>query len=125
MEKLRFRTYILMAAVLPWGVLLGGVVYSHMVFFPVFLSNLPESSIVVNGPFGLDESRFWMTLHPILLLTLIISLIANWRERRRRFLIASTFSVYVVVLIVSALFFVPELIAFHHGPTSSLSVAEW
>ena len=72
MNKLGFGTYALMVTVILWGVLLGGVAYSHMVFFPVFLSDLPASSTVVKGVYGLDESRFWMTLHPLLITSLIV-----------------------------------------------------
>jgi len=122
MRKLRLRTYTLMISVLLWGVLLGGVVYSHMVFFPVYLSNLPDSAAVVNGPYGLNEARFWLTIHPLLVLSLVVALIANWRERTKRFLIGSTLIVYLVVLVVSALFFVPELIAFHDSP---ITAGDW
>ena len=118
MKKLRFKTYILMISVLLWGILLGGVVYSHMVFFPVYLSNLPDSAAVVNGPFGLNEARFWMTIHPLLVLSVAAALVANWRERGQRFLVGATLTVYIVVLIVSALYFVPELIAFHDSPVT-------
>ena len=108
-----------MISVLLWGILLGGVVYSHVVFFPVYLSNLPDSAAVVNGPYGLNEARFWLTIHPLLVLSLVVALIANWRERTKRFLIGSTLLVYLVVLVVSSLFFVPELIAFHHSPVTA------
>ena len=111
-----------MISVVLWGVLLGGVVYSHMVFFPVYLSNLPDSAAVVNGPYGLNEARFWMTIHPLLVLSLVVALIANWRERTNRFMIGSTLAVYIVVLVVSALYFVPELIAFHD---SALTAGDW
>jgi hypothetical protein len=90
-----------------------------MVFFPVYLSDLPASAAVVNGPYGLSEARFWMTIHPLLVLSLVVSLIANWRERTKRFLIGATLTVYIVVLVVSALYFVPELIAFHDSPVTA------
>ena len=81
-----------------------------------------RSAAVVNGPYGLNEARFWLTIHPLLVLSLVIALIANWRERTKRFLIGSTLIVYLVVLVVSALFFVPELIAFHDSP---ITAGDW
>ena len=111
-----------MISVLLWGVLLGGVVYSHMVFFPVYLSDLPASAAVVNGPHGLNEARFWMTIHPLLVLSLVVAMFANWRERTKRYLVGSSLTIYIVVLVVSALYFVPELIAFHDSP---ITAGDW
>ena len=125
MSKFGFGTYALMVTVVFWGVLLGGVVYSHIVFFPVFLSHLPESSAVVNGPYGLVESRFWLTVHPALLLSLIISIAVNWRIPTRRNRVATTFAVYVLVLIASSLYFIPELIQFAASSTSNIPASEW
>ena len=125
MNKLGFGTYALMLTILLWGVLLGGVVYSHMVFFPVFLSDLPASSAVVKGVYGLDESRFWMTLHPLLIISLIVSLIANWRDEARRRLIAMTFSVYVTAIIVTFWYFVPQLMAFASSAQEVFPESYW
>ena len=44
---MKFSKIILIIAIILWGVLLGGVVYSHIVYFPVFLSNLPDSAVLV------------------------------------------------------------------------------
>jgi hypothetical protein len=120
-----FRTYALMISVILWGVLLGGVAYSHIVFFPVYLSDLPASAVIVNGPYALNEARFWMLLHPLLILSLLISLIANWRIRSRRPLIASTAGIYLIIIVITSLYFLPELIRFHDSPTSGIPAAEW
>jgi uncharacterized membrane protein len=125
MSILRLGTYALFLAVIFWGTLLGGITYSHLVYFPVFLSALPDSAVVVNGPYGLHESRFWLTIHPLLILTLIVTLILNWKSRPRRKLILLSFAIYIVVLVVSSVYFVPELVAFARSPESSLSPAEW
>ena len=125
MTRQAFGTYSLMVTVVLWGVLLGGVVYSHIVFFPVYLSDLPASSAVVNGPYALNEARFWLTIHPLLLLSLIVSIVANWRNRERRRLITATFAVYFVILVITSLYFVPELLSFAGSTDSSAPVSEW
>ncbi len=84
MVTLRLGTYSLFLAVILWGTLLGGIAYSHLVYFPVYLSALPDSAVVVNGPHGLHEARFWMTIHPLLVLALILALVLNWKSRSRR-----------------------------------------
>ena len=125
MRASRLGNTSLMLSVVLWGTLLGGIVYSHLVFFPVYMSALPDSSVVVNGPYGLHEGIFWMTIHPLLILSLVFALVANWRLRERRRLILVSLAVYVVVLAVSSLYFIPELIAFERSPQSGLPAAEW
>jgi hypothetical protein len=125
MATLRLSTISLMLAIVLWGTLLGGIAYSHLVYFPVYLSALPNSAIVVNGPYGLHEAIFWMIIHPLLILSLIVTLALNWRLRARRKLILISFVVYVLVIIISQIYFVPELIAFERSPESSLTPVQW
>jgi uncharacterized membrane protein len=114
-----------MLSVVLWGTLLGGVAYSHIVFFPVYLSALPDSAAVVSGPYGLHEARFWMTIHPLLIVSLAVTLALNWRLRARRWLIVLSLALYLAVLVVTSVYFVPELIAFEGSPRSGLPAAEW
>ncbi|HEX8279397.1 MAG TPA: hypothetical protein VF540_11910 [Segetibacter sp.] len=125
MNRLSLGTYSLFLTIVLWGILLGGIVYSHIVFFPVYLSALPDSAIVVNGTYGLDEVPFWMLIHPLLIFSLIIASILNWKYKERRKLILTSFTIYIVVLVVSSLFFIPELMAFKQSPELNLSRAEW
>jgi hypothetical protein len=125
MATLRLSTISLMLSIVLWGTLLGGIAYSHLVYFPVYLSALPDSAVIVNGPYGLHEAIFWMTVHPLLILSLIVTLVLNWRLRARRKLILITFGLYVLVLVITQIYFLPELIAFEHSRESSVSAAEW
>ena len=125
MDTLRVATYSLFLAVILWGTLLGGIAYSHLVYFPVYLSALPDSAVVVNGPYGLHEAVFWMTIHPLLILSLILALVLNWKSNQRRKRILISFAVYIAVLVVSSLYFIPELGAFARSPQSGLTPAEW
>jgi hypothetical protein len=125
MTTLRLRTYSLFLAIILWGTLLGGIAYSHLVYFPAYLSALPASSVVVNGTYGLNEGIFWLMIHPLLILSLIVALALNWKFKPRRKLILVSFAIYIVVLVVSQIYFIPELVAFKHSPDSSLSPAEW
>jgi hypothetical protein len=125
MATLRLNTISLMLSIILWGTLLGGIAYSHLVYFPAYLSNLPDSAVVVNGPYGLHEAIFWMLIHLLLIFSLIVTLALNWRLKSRRKLILISFAVYVLVLIISQLYFIPELIAFEHSPESSLTPAQW
>ena len=125
MTTAKLGTAALFVAIILWGTLLGGVVYAHLVYFPVYLSALPDSAVLVNGPYGLNEGIFWITIHPLVILSLVAALALNWRSRSRRRLISITAVVYLVVLVISQLYFIPELGAFRHSPESTLSAAEW
>jgi len=114
-----------MLSVVLWGVLLGGVVYSHVVYFPVYLSHLPESAVITNGPYALHEENFWLIIHPVLVLSLIVSLAANCRDAARRKLIASTLAVYIVVIAISGVYFIPQLMEFRSSPQSNIPATEW
>ena len=126
MVRLSLRTISLMISILLMGVLIGGIVYAHIVFFPPYLSGLPNSAVLlVNGPYALHDEYFWTFIHPPAVLSLVVALILNWRIPARRKLIAIPLIVYVLAIIATALYFVPELRAFHASPDSSLPAAEW
>lgn len=123
--RTRLGTYSLMLAVIFWGTLLGGIAYSHLVYFPVYLSALPASAILVNGRYGLHESIFWMTVHPLLILSLIVALVVNWKYKLRRKFILISSVVYLLMLVVTQIYFLPELAAFAQSAQSNVSEAEW
>lgn len=125
MTTLRLSTLSLMLSIILWGTLLGGVTYSHLVYFPVYLSALPDSAVIVNGPYGLNEGRFWMLIHPLLILSLIVTIALNWNQKARRKLIGITIALYALAIAATALYFVPELMAFANSPKLTVSPAEW
>lgn len=125
MATLKPSTVSLMLSVILWGTLLGGVAYSHLVYFPVYLSALPDSAVVVNGPYGLNEGIFWGLIHPLLILSLIATIALNWNQKERRKFIGITMALYVLAIAATASYFVPELIAFANSPNLTVSPAEW
>ena len=107
------------------GILIGGIVYAHLVFFPPYLSALPNSAALVNGPYALHDEYFWMLIHPLAILSLIVALILNWKIPARRKLIVIPLIVYVLAIVVTSLYFVPELRNFKNSPNMTVSPAEW
>lgn len=124
MATRKLGTAVLMLAVVLWGTLLGGIVYSHLVFFPVYLSDLPNSAVLVNGPYALNETPFWLIIHPLLVISLIVALVFNWNGPRRKLIVISLI-VYAVIIIITQIYFVPELILFKHSPESTVPAADW
>jgi hypothetical protein len=125
MDTRKLGTPLLMLAIVLWGTLLGGIVYSHLIFFPVYLSDLPNSAVLVNGPYALNETTFWVIIHPLLIISLAAALVFNWTSRSRQKLIAISFVIYVTVLLISLFYFVPELVLFKHSPESTIPASDW
>ena len=125
MKRSNIGTYALFPPILIWGILLGGIVYSHVAFFPAYLSDLPNSAVVVTGKYGINEAPFWMTIHPLLILSLIVAFALNWKFKTRRKPIALSLGIYIVALIATAVYFVPELMAFAKSAESTLPASEW
>jgi len=114
-----------MVSVVLYGTLLGGIVYAHLVFFPPYLSGLPNSAVLVNGAYPLHDEKFWTLIHPLAVLSLIIALAFNWKIVACRRLIMIPLAIYVLALVVTAWYFVPELRAFRNSPNLGGSPAEW
>jgi hypothetical protein len=108
-----------------WATLIGAVTYSHVVFFSTYLHHLPESTSLLSGPYGLHEERFWMAIHPVLILSILITLILNWKLSSRRKYILINLSLYIITLAVTFTFFVPELKAFAQSKLSGIPASEW
>jgi len=125
MKNINARTISLMVSIIFYGIFIGGIVYAHMVFFPPYLSALPASAALTNGPYALHDDYFWMLIHPLAILALSVALVLNWKIPARRKLIAIPLALYVIAIIVTFLYFVPELRAFHASPSGGISAAEW
>ncbi len=125
MDVRRLSNPLLMLAIVVWGTLLGGIAYSHLVYFPVYLSDLPSSAVVVNGPYAMNDGIFWVIIHPLLITSLAAALVLNWKSSSRRRLIAISFVVYVTLLLISLFYFVPELVLFKNSPQSTVAATEW
>ena len=73
-----------------WAMLIGGIMYSHIVYMPAYLGHLPESNSLIRGAYGLKDENFWMVIHPFAILSTIVSLVLNWKNKERRRLISIT-----------------------------------
>jgi hypothetical protein len=109
-----------------WAIIIGGVMYSHIVYFPAYLSHLPESNQLITGKYGLRDENFWMLVHPMMILSIIATLMLNWKLPGRRKFILIAFGIYALAIVVTALYFVPGLKAFAaSGGSTILTPAEW
>lgn len=116
----------LFVTVTVWATLIGGVMYSHIVYFPPYLAHLPASNSLITGEYGLKDGNFWMIVHPLAILSTILSLVLNWKLKGKRTLILASLGIYALAIVATAVYFVPELMAFaDSGASTTVSAAEW
>ena len=121
----KISQFFLLVSIIIWATILGAIVYSHMVFFFPYLTHLPASTALLKGDYAMHDERFWMMIHPALIMSLIITLLLNWKLAARRKYILIAMGIYAVAIITTFLYFVPELKSFAASDQSNISAQEW
>ena len=111
------RNLFLILASISFVVVIGGAVYEHLAVVPVWASAVPASLSMFQGQYRLTPEKFWMLIHPVTIVLMVIALIANWASDRR-VLILAPLIVYVLILGVTWFYFVPELMELTQTPLS-------
>lgn len=121
--KHRFGTYILVLVNLLFGAVTGIGFYQLLVVMPQWFTSPPASFARINAN-GDAEISFWIPSQIALLIALIVSLIFSWSMLRRRNFIFIAFGCYILVWIVTAIYFAPTIIEFGQMPTDAPAAAE-
>ncbi len=108
----RLKQLSLFAAITCWAFIIGGFAYSHVVYFPSYLTHLPESNNLITAPYGIHDDAFWKLIHPITILLTLVALLLNRRRYSTRKYILVALSIYVLAIIATFLYFVPNLVDF-------------
>lgn len=111
------RNLFIILASISFVVMIGGAVYEHLALVPVWASAVPASLTVFQGQYRLTPEKFWMVIHPVTIVLMVIALIANWVSDRRALIIAPLVG-YLLVLGVTWLYLVPELMELTQTPFS-------
>lgn len=109
------KTVLLIMASISLIIVIGGAVYEHVAVVPKWKPAPPASLTMFQGEYGLNAANFWMMIHPVTLTLLLASLISNWKTARRKYIVIAT-GAYVVVLAITAIWFVPELLDIVNTP---------
>ena len=104
------RTFLLILGAIGFITVIGGATYEHLAVVPVWASAVPASLTMFQGEYGLRAQNFWIPIHPVTLILLAAALVLNWRTPRRKFIL-TTLAGYVLVLLITFIYFVPELMA--------------
>lgn len=96
-------------------IVIGGAVYEHLNIVPTWSEAPPLSLSMFQGQYGLNPELFWMLIHPVNLVLFALNLIIHWKtDRRKNILIV--FTSYLLILGITAIYFVPELISITTTP---------
>jgi hypothetical protein len=114
------RTFILIVACISFIVVIGGATYEHLAMVPVWSSAAPASLAMFQGQYAVAAMKFWVPIHPITVVLLVAALAANWKTPRRKPVLIALGG-YLAALIVTFIYFVPEILAIT-GSTYSTSV---
>ena len=104
-----FKEFIHALLCLSFSIIVGAGLYEHLALWPNAYSAPPKSLSMFQGDYGINAGAFWQMIHPITLLLFIITLIVFWKTRRRKYILYP-FLGYIIVLVITAFYFVPELI---------------
>ena len=107
-----------------FGVALGGGLYEHTVLVPLWSKAPPSSFAIIQPETGVPLQRFWIPVHAAITVFAIASLVLTWRQPAVRRVLALGLASYVIMRVWSALFFIPEMLAFQQIPTTSPSSPE-
>lgn len=98
--------------------IVGAAIYEHIAIWPHAFAAIPASLAMFQGEYGLESAPFWINIHPLTLLVFLISLFMSWKTARKKHVLFAVVG-YVVVLIVTFTYFVPELLDLTQTPFSA------
>lgn len=98
-------------------IMIGGAVYEHLNVVPRWAAAPPHSLSMFQGEYGLNQALFWKLIHPVNLVLFIITAILHRRTARKK-TVLSVFALYFTILVITSVYFVPELISITTTPFS-------
>ncbi|PHN04390.1 hypothetical protein CRP01_22370 [Flavilitoribacter nigricans DSM 23189 = NBRC 102662] len=104
----RYKDLIYALLCLSFAIIIGAAVYEHLAVWPRAYDAPPKSLSMFQGEFGLNPAPFWQSIHPVTLLLFTVTLIISWKTDRRKHVLLPLIG-YVLVLITTFIYFVPEL----------------
>jgi len=110
-----FKNFIYSLTCLSFSIIIGAAIYEHLAVVPQWSAAPPASLSMLQGEYGLYAQAFWMPIHPITLVLMILTLLLSWKSPRR-VNVAIPLIGYAAILAITFVYFVPELIAITTTP---------
>lgn len=105
---MKLKNLLYSVTCLSFSIVIGAAVYEHLAVVPRWTAAPPLSLSMFQGTYGLNPGAFWIPIHPVTLFLFIATLITCWKSERRKTVLISLTG-YFVILVITALYFVPEL----------------
>jgi len=118
-----FSNILLIMASIAFITIIGAAIYEHAAIVPVWSIAPPRSLSIFQGEYGIQPANFWMPVHPVTILLLATAMIANWKQPRRKQILI-VFCGYLLILVITAAYFVPELLAITTSTYSAATSAD-
>jgi hypothetical protein len=104
------KNFVLALAVIVYIIVIGGGIYEHVTTVPRWSAAPPASLSMFQGEYGVNAAPFWQSIHPVAILLMVVSLVLNWKTPRKKYILG-VLATYIIVLMVTFAFFVPELLS--------------
>lgn len=101
--RTKFATSVLIACALFLGLNTGAGLYQHMFDIPKMLGSPAAMAFAGNNDAG-QAQYFWIPLHALILTTLVLAAILNWRDPNRKTLLLVALGIYLYISLVSIYF---------------------
>ncbi|AFD06835.1 hypothetical protein [Solitalea canadensis] len=101
--KTKLATPILIVCALLLAIGNGTGVYEHLFGLPKMLSTVTSLNETIHSTTS-QPQKFWIPLHAMIFITLILSMVMNWKNEGRKKLILTVFISYLYISIVSIVF---------------------
>jgi hypothetical protein len=111
------RNFLYGLLCLSFSIIVGAAIFEHLAVWPIAFSAPPASLSMFQGEYPFSPVNFWARIHPVTLLLFIISLVLSWKTERRLHVLIP-FVTYVVILIITSIYFVPEMLEIAQTPFS-------
>jgi hypothetical protein len=105
-----FPNFLHILASIAFITIIGAAIYEHAAVVPVWSAAPPHSLSMFQGEYGLQAANFWKPVHPVTILLLAAALITNWRQSSCKQILI-VFGGYLLILVITAVYFVPELVS--------------
>src|SRR5918996_1312852 len=91
---------------------IGGELYEQIVLTPLWSHSPPSSFSIIQPGTGVPLQNFWIPVHVAITISILLSLFLTWRQIKVRYRLLIGLGSYIVMRVWSALFFIPEMLAF-------------
>lgn len=110
MTNFNYKDVIYALLCLAFSLIAGAALFEHSAVWPNAYAAPPASLSMFQGEYGLRAANFWQFIHPVVMVLFIVVLVLTWKTPRRKHVWIG-FGGYILAMITTALYFVPELIA--------------